>query len=278
MGKTDSQRHLAAGLARRVSGARRNRGVGRWCAAGALALLLSATTGCMKMFEDMGMTETTHKKDGKTQYGGDATVSVADNSRGRGRSSTHANSKPSGGSTANGSTAKSDTGWFGGGRGKSSKGAASPDYLVDTESNIIRVNKIISSNPWLSFDPDGTKKIDGIRITVYLEAPDKPKGVFGDGTLIVQMYQLDHATDGLETAKLAKEWELPPEKAFPWRATNESLLGKGYSLRLQWGDDAKINGRQAAFIVKYKRSDGKVIASTRQVMKVPAAPSVAVSQ
>ena len=226
----------------------------------------------MQMFQDMGMTETTNKSDGKKTYGGDATVSVAEGSRGRSRAAARPNNKSGGGS------AKSDGGWFGGNRGKPGQGAGSEDYLADTESNIIRVNKIISSNPWLSFDPDGTKKIDGIRITVYLEAPDKPKGVFGDGTILVQMYQLDRGADGLESAKLMKAWELPPEKAYPWRATNESLLGKGYSLRLQWGDDVKINGRQAAFIVKYKRSDGKVIASTRQVMKVPAAPSVAVSQ
>jgi hypothetical protein len=52
------------------------------------------------------------------------------------------------------------------------------------------------------------------------------------------------------------------------------MLGRGYSLRLRWDDKAKVNGKQIAVLVKYERPDGRKIASTRQVLKVPAAPTV----
>lgn len=156
------------------------------------------------------------------------------------------------------------------------RSAGQPDFLADTESNIIRVNKIVNSAPWLSFDPDGTRKVDGFRITVYLESGERPKGVFGDGVITVQMFRLERDKAGRETAQLAQEWVLPPEKAYQWRATEPSMLGMGYSLRLNWDESAKVNGKQVAILVKYQRTDGRMIVSTRQVLKVPAAPSAIV--
>lgn len=223
-------------------------------------LAVSLSSGCMKMFEDMGMVETTTKS-GKppTKVYGEAEV-------------THGTSRSSKSNKSNKSKPRNI---FQREPEKSEMASGGqPDYLADTETNIIRVNKIVNSSPWLSFDPDGTRKVDGIRITVYLEAADRPKGVFGDGTITVQMYRLEKDKAGQETAALAQEWVLPPEKAYQWRATEESMLGKGYSLRLRWDEKAKVNGKQVAVLVKYERPDGRKIASTRQVLKVPASPTV----
>lgn len=220
-------------------------------------MLLS--TGCMKMFEDLGMVETTTTKSGNSpaKSYGDANVTVSSNK-------SQKSAKPRGKNIFERDSVSK----------KSAGAAGQPDYLADTETNIIRVNKIVSSSPWLSFDPDGTRKVDGIRITVYLESADRPKGVFGDGIITVQMYRLERDKSGQETAALAQEWVLPPEKAYQWRATEESMLGKGYSLRLRWDKDANVNGKQVAVLVKYQRPDGRQIASTRQVLKVPAAPTI----
>jgi len=221
-------------------------------------LTLSLSSGCMQWAEQAGwtVTETKSGKPPAKSYG-DANVTVSSN---RSQKAT----KPKFKNIFEREPKSSETASSGG----------QPDYLADTETNIIRVNKIINSAPWLSFDPDGTRKVDGIRITVYLEAADRPKGVFGDGTITVQMYRLDRDKSGQETAALAQEWVLPPEKAYQWRATEESMLGRGYSLRLKWDSSAKVNGKQIAVLVKYQRPDGRQIASTRQVLKVPASPTV----
>ena len=68
---------------------------------------------------------------------------------------------------------------------------------------------------------------------------------------------------------MMQEWELPPDKAYPWRAVQAAMLGSGYGLRLQWDKSVIVTGNQVAFLVKYRRSDGKTITSTRQVLRVP---------
>jgi hypothetical protein len=138
-----------------------------------------------------------------------------------------------------------------------------------TQSNIIRVSKFLSADPWLSFATDGSGRLDGVRITVYLEGPSEPKGVFGDGTIIVELYRLDYDKHGRETVTPAYKWELPPDKAYPWRAKQATGMGWGYGLRLQWPAELDLQGKQVAFVVKYLRTDGRLVSSSRQVVKVP---------
>ncbi|MFQ5412337.1 MAG: hypothetical protein ACE5EC_08555 [Phycisphaerae bacterium] len=137
-------------------------------------------------------------------------------------------------------------------------------------SNIVRVNKIFHTFPWLSFDPDGSGRIDGFKCTVYLESPDShDKGVFGTGTIVVDMYRLDRDPLGKEVATLVQEWELPPEEAYVWQAREPSLIGWAYGLRLRWNDEVNVSGKKVAFVIKYVREDGRVVPSARKVFKVP---------
>lgn len=144
------------------------------------------------------------------------------------------------------------------------------------ESNIVRVNKFFSQNPWLSFTNDGSGKVDGVSFTVYLEGPRGPRGVFGTGTLVVTMYRVDRDPLGRESVTPAHEWVLPPDQAYPWRCKRPSAMGWGYGLRLQWPETVKVAGKQVAMIVKYVREDGREISSSRQVLKVPVSASLAV--
>jgi len=137
------------------------------------------------------------------------------------------------------------------------------------ESNIIRVNKFFSADPWLSFDGEGAGKVDGVRCTVYLESAKQPKGVFGDGTIVVDMYRLDGAPSGGKMLTHVFKWELSPQEAYPWRAKKETMMGWGYGLRLNWGKGQDVAGRRVAFVVRYIRNDGRLISSSRQVLKVP---------
>ncbi len=144
------------------------------------------------------------------------------------------------------------------------------------ESNIVRVNKFFSQNPWLSFTNDGSGKVDGVSFTVYLEGPRGPRGVFGTGTLVVTMYRLDRDPLGRESVTPAHEWVLRPDQAYPWRCKRPSAMGWGYGLRLQWPETVKVAGKQVAIIVKYVREDGREISSSRQVLKVPLSATLAV--
>lgn len=136
-------------------------------------------------------------------------------------------------------------------------------------SNIVSVNKFFSAVPWLIFDDPSSGRIDGFKCTVYLEGHDSPKGVFGTGTIVVTMYRLDNDPLGREFPTQVHEWELPPEKAFPWRAKKLTMIGWGYGLRLHWDKDLDVMGKRIAILVKYIRDDGRVISSSRTVLRVP---------
>lgn len=137
------------------------------------------------------------------------------------------------------------------------------------DPNIIAVRKFFSAAPWLIFDSDGTGKIDGVKISVYLEGAQEPKGVFGNGTLVVEMYRLDLDPTGRENATLVYKWEMSSDEAYPWRRKKETGMGWGYGLCLQWPKKLDVGGRQVAFLVKYVRDDGRVVSASRQVLKVP---------
>jgi hypothetical protein len=145
-----------------------------------------------------------------------------------------------------------------------------PEREPPMEQNIVRVNKFFHAHPWLVFDNDGTDQIDGIRFAVYLEGPGRSSGVFGSGTMVATMYRLDVDTKtGREIPTKVQDWEMPPDKLYPWRCKKQTLLGWGYGLRLHWNNKLDLEGRQIAMVVKYIREDGKVITSSRQVLKVP---------
>ncbi|MFH1417753.1 MAG: hypothetical protein ABII12_05630 [Planctomycetota bacterium] len=141
------------------------------------------------------------------------------------------------------------------------------------ESNIVRVNKFFGANPWLTFKSDGSSAVDGVRCTVYLEGAAQPKGVFGNGAILVDMYELAQDADGKEQPCQAHQWRLGPEEAYAWRAKKETYMGWAYSLRLNWPDHLDVAGRQVAFVVRYVRDDGRVVSSSRQVLRVPAVSS-----
>ena len=145
----------------------------------------------------------------------------------------------------------------------------SPADDAPIESQIVRVNKFFSSNPWLNFEGDGTNRIDGIRFTVYLEGPNGPSGVFGTGRMIVTMFRIDQLPDGSESVSQIYDWDLPPEKAYAWRAKKKTAMGWGYGIRLNWDKNMDLSGKQIAIIVKYIREDKSVVTSSRQVLKVP---------
>lgn len=167
---------------------------------------------------------------------------------------------------------------YGSNQAFSAKSDREPTVTIVSEkerSDIVQVINFVPTNPWLIFDPlDG--RIDGFKCTIYLAADvkDRPegrkdgvKGFFGDGTIIVQLFQ-DVSEDGRRSdMKPAHTWELSPEDAYPWRAREMSLLGWGYGLRLQWPAELKLSGRKIAILVSYRRSDGRLISSSKPIVR-----------
>jgi len=139
------------------------------------------------------------------------------------------------------------------------------------KSNIVRVNKFFSVNPWLSFGEEAGGRVNGVSFTVYLEDAEQPKGVFGNGVIVVEMYRLDRDEKGREVPVHLQTWELPPDKAYPWRAKQMTYFGWGYGLRLPWDKNLDLEGRLVAFVIKYIRDDGRVVTSSRKVLRVPSA-------
>ncbi len=137
------------------------------------------------------------------------------------------------------------------------------------QSNIIRVNKFFNEYPWLNFTGGGDGRVEGLKCTIYLTSPDSLKGVFGSGTIIVSMFRLDRDPSGNEIPTPVQEWELPPEVAYLWQTKKPSLLGWGYTLRLQWDKGIEVEGHKIAVVIKYVREDGRVISAAPQILRVP---------
>lgn len=144
-----------------------------------------------------------------------------------------------------------------------------PSSAEPVSSNIVGIRKYFSVSPWLSFSPDASGRVNGISFSVYLEDASRPKGVFGTGTIVIQMYRLDKDDKGRELPELVQEWQYDAQKAVAFRAKKETMLGWGYGFRLSWEPTLEVEGRQVAFVIKYVREDGRVVSSSRQVLEVP---------
>ncbi|MEE9293471.1 MAG: hypothetical protein V3W34_00695 [Phycisphaerae bacterium] len=123
-------------------------------------------------------------------------------------------------------------------------------------------------NPWLNFDDPPRDIPGGIKIPVYLADSRSPLGVFGDGTLCVNMYRIDRNSDGEEQPVLVRQWEFDTQHAHLYGFKERQRVGWGYQLRLNWGD-ADVLGREVMFLVSFKRHDGRIIQARRTFFKVP---------
>ncbi len=168
--------------------------------------------------------------------------------------------------------------FFGMNKADDSSGSTTKNGITIPSENerddIIRVVKIINTNPWLKFDPLGSK-VDGFRCTLYLSAPvvgesgrQGEKGVFGAGTIIVQMFAVEFdKTTKREVLRELHKWDLDRDEAYKYRAKKAEALGWGYGLRLRWPDGLDVAGQKVAFHMSYRRQDGSVIPSSRPTIR-----------
>lgn len=141
-------------------------------------------------------------------------------------------------------------------------------YSTSTETNVTQVRCYFSTNPWLSFDEAGDPNPEGFKVTLYLISGSTGRGVFADGTVHVELFEIPQGATGYEQYRLAHEWYLEPNDVFPYRVRKKTVLGWGHQLRLNW-KDADVLGKEVAVRVSFTRRDGRTVKGQTKFLKVP---------
>jgi len=150
---------------------------------------------------------------------------------------------------------------------------ASPAQIAraPTQSDIVEVVAIYDSYPWL-FDPDDdTGKAVGIRIrSLFLISAKTKKGVFGDGTLRMTLFEVQHPPGSRPVREKLHEWQFDKVQAVNSRVTKKTLMGYGYMFYLAWPEEMDLAGREIALGIDYIRTDGKLVRERPKYFQVMA--------
>lgn len=151
------------------------------------------------------------------------------------------------------------------------KGAAPArtDPIPPRDANVVAVRTFVFPDPWLSFDPEGDPDPEGFRVTVVLESGVKPKGVFGDGKIVISLYRLVPQVGGTAKREQVYEWSFTPEQALAFLSRNPRVFGWGYGFRLSWGK-TDVYGQDVQIVVRFIKPDGTVINGSPLTLRVPA--------
>lgn len=134
--------------------------------------------------------------------------------------------------------------------------------------DIVGVNTFYTAKPWVNFDSPPTNIPGGFKFTLYLTGTDSTHGVFGEGTIHVDMYRVETEA-GVETTRVhVRRWSFNTEQAYPYRAKRQVRFGRAYGFRLDWGN-SDVLGEEIMIIASFERLDGRIISSQPKYLKVP---------
>lgn len=143
-------------------------------------------------------------------------------------------------------------------------GAARPVKRRRQGDQIRHVLCLYDQKPWLNIDTAGDRDPEGIQFRVFL-LPDAGRGVLRDGTLHIDMYQIDRKGPDQIERTLASDWHYPTSAFQP---VNAKILGMGYHLRLRWGKKG-IPGHEIELITQFEDRDGNIMRSGTKRLRVP---------
>ncbi|HUW81392.1 MAG TPA: hypothetical protein VMZ31_01195 [Phycisphaerae bacterium] len=150
---------------------------------------------------------------------------------------------------------------------------ASPGQIAraPTQSDIVEMVAIYDPFPWL-FDPDDdTGKVVGIRIrSLFLISGKTKKGVFGDGTLRMTLYVVQHPPGLRPVREKLYEWQFEKVQAVNSRVAKKTWMGYGYMFDLPWSEEMDLTGREIALGIDYIRTDGKLVRERPKYFQVMA--------
>lgn len=147
-------------------------------------------------------------------------------------------------------------------------GCATPSSM--DRPDIIRVSTFYNSQRlWLNFDNPPTDVPQGLKFTVFLTGTQSELGVFGDGTLHMDMFRIDYNPDGEPTRTPVRHWSFNTQEAMPYRGKRPTRYGQGYGFRIPWGD-VNVHGKEIQVTVSFERLDGTIVHGQPKGLKVPA--------
>jgi len=150
---------------------------------------------------------------------------------------------------------------------------ASPDRIAraPTQSDVVEVVAIYDPFPWLFNPDDDTDKVLGIRIrSLFLISAKTKKGVFGDGTLRMTLYGVQHPPGSRPVRERLHEWQFDKVQAVNSRVAKKTWMGYGYMFDLAWPEEMDLAGREIALGIDYIRADGKLVRERPKYFQVMA--------
>ncbi len=135
--------------------------------------------------------------------------------------------------------------------------------------DIVRISPFYSTRAiWLNFEDPPTNVPQGLKFTVFLGTANQKLGMFGDGTMLVEMFRVEKDDQGKPVRVPVKKWSYNTKQCYPFRSKRRTRYGWGYGLRLPWGD-VDVLGKEIVLVVSFKRLDGMIIHSQPKYLKVP---------
>jgi hypothetical protein len=122
---------------------------------------------------------------------------------------------------------------------------------------------LYDQKPWMNLDRAGDLDPEGIRYRVFLD-PGTRRGVHRDGSLHIEMYQVEPGAEGT-SRKLVSDWRYAMSEFSPIQS---KVLGLGYHVRLRWAAKS-IAGSEIEIVTRYEAPDGAVIAAGTKRLRVP---------
>ncbi len=150
---------------------------------------------------------------------------------------------------------------------------ASPEQIAraPTESDIVEVVAIYNPFPWLFSPDDDASRAVGIRIrSLFLISGKTKKGVFGDGTLRMTLYGVQHPPGSRPVREKLYEWQFDKVQAVDSRVAKKTWMGYGYMFDLAWPEEMDLAGREIALGIDYIRTDGKLVRERPKYFQVMA--------
>ena len=130
---------------------------------------------------------------------------------------------------------------------------------------IRRVICVYDQKPWLNLDVMGDRDPEGIRYRVFLD-PGDGNGVHRDGTLHVEMYQIDRVRKGEVQRTLVSDWHYPTSEVHT--IAKPGMLGDGYYLYLRWARK-DIPGHEVEIVTRFEDEHGRLAKSGTKRFRVP---------
>jgi hypothetical protein len=123
---------------------------------------------------------------------------------------------------------------------------------------------LYDKKPWLNLDKGGDLDPEGIHYRVFLDGGDG-QGIHADGTLHIEMYQIDRKSPDASERTLISDWHLPTDDVQP---IESAMLGLGYHLRLAWARKDTA-GNEIEIVTMFEDPQGNVARSGTKRFRVP---------